>query len=125
MEVFNRVSTMDREYEFAITHVPVGLAMIGDADLVSRSQGKRLVARFERFREVILDFDGVSRIGQAFADQVFRVFVLDHPEVQLRWFNANPEVTRMIRRAVAELGRMDTQVNLPAPCGPDPLGSLR
>ncbi len=122
VEVFNRFSSTDGEYEFAITHVPVGLATIGDDNLVSRSQGKRLVARFERFREVILDFAGVSMIGQAFADQVFRVFVLDHPEVQLMWFNANPEVTRMIRRAVAELRKMGAQVHLPAPCGPDVLG---
>jgi hypothetical protein len=47
----------------------------------------------------MLDFAGVSSIGQAFADEVFRVFRSKHPEVELLPINASAEVKRMISRA--------------------------
>lgn len=65
---------------------------------MSRSQARRLVARFERFRHVVLDFAGVEEIGQAFADEVFRVFAAGHPSVELRPINAAPAVMAMVRR---------------------------
>jgi anti-sigma regulatory factor (Ser/Thr protein kinase)/biotin operon repressor len=99
-EVFDQFATPD-QYRFDITHVPVKLAQLGEDSLVSRSQAKRLVARFEKFSRVILNFAGVATIGQAFADEVFRVFRNAHPEVDLRWVNASDEVERMIRRAGA------------------------
>lgn len=99
-EVFDRFATPE-EYRFNITHVPVKLAQLGEESLVSRSQAKRLVARFERFSRVILNFAGVATIGQAFADEVFRVFRNTHPEVDLSWINTSNEVDRMISRAIA------------------------
>lgn len=97
-EVFDRFAKPD-EYTFSITHVPVALAQYGEENLVSRSQAKRLVNRFEKFEEVMLDFGNVSTIGQAFADEIFRVFQLAHPNVLLIPMNANSEVMRMVRRA--------------------------
>ncbi len=101
LEVFDRFSDKDEDYGFTRTHVPVALARHGAENLISRSQAKRLLARFDRFREVLLDFTSVQMIGQAFADEVFRVFQNAHPEIKLTWINATPEVERMIRRALA------------------------
>ena len=89
----------DVDEGFSKTVVPVRLATYGDDNLTSRSQAKRLLARFDRFRVVMLDFSGVDSIGQAFADQVFRVFAEEHPEVTLMPYNAEPEVAEMIGRA--------------------------
>lgn len=89
------------DYGFRKTHIPVSLARYGDENLVSRSQAKRLLARVERFEEVVLDFTGITSIGQAFADEVFRVFTAQHPEVHVRVAHATPEVERMIQRARA------------------------
>jgi anti-sigma regulatory factor (Ser/Thr protein kinase) len=97
-EVFDKYSGGDN-YGFEKTIVPVRLAKIGNENLVSRSQAKRLVARFEGFKTVLLDFTGIDDIGQAFADEVFRVFCLLHPEVELVPIKANPEVQQMINRA--------------------------
>jgi len=58
-----------------------------------------VLARIETFDEVLMDFAGIKSIGQAFADEVFRVFSLAHPAVQLIPVNANEQVTSMIRRA--------------------------
>ena len=62
------------DFTFARTVVPVQLMRRGTEQLVSRSQAKRLLARFDRFKVVILDFAGIDSVGPAFADEVFRVF---------------------------------------------------
>lgn len=70
-------------------------------NIVSRSQAKRVLARVEKFKEVILDFKGVAEVGQAFVDEIFRVFSQSHPEIHLFYVNANESIEWMIRRALA------------------------
>jgi anti-sigma regulatory factor (Ser/Thr protein kinase) len=104
LEVFRQYEDEDRG--FAKTHVPVRLAKYGDEQLVSRSQARRVLARFNKFTEILLDFDGVSRIGQAFADEIFRVYWREHPEVSIIPIRITPEVEEMIshvRNAAREL----------------------
>ena len=69
--------------------------------LLARSQAKRVAHRFERFSRVELDFTGVSEIGRAFADELFRVFAAAHPAIRITPINTQPAVEQMIRRAVA------------------------
>lgn len=88
-----------RDFAFDKTSFPLAAAQTATGPLVSRSQAKRVLARLENFRAVELDFAGVAEIGQAFADEVFRVFRAAHPGVALAWINAAPDVERMIRRA--------------------------
>lgn len=97
-KIFDMFS-IGEDYGFLRTVVPVKLTQYGDDNLVSRSQAKRLLARVDRFRIVVFDFAGVAVIGQAFADEVFRVFHRQHPEVELQTIHANSEVKRMISRA--------------------------
>ncbi len=101
-EVFDRYATVDHP-GFYRTHVPVFLVRYGDENLVSRSQAKRVLARVERFTEVVLDFRGVNQIGQAFADEIFRVFRQEHPAVNLVAVNTNAEIDWMIRRAQSQM----------------------
>jgi len=91
----------DEDYGFTRTQISVELLKIEDEGLVSRSQARRLLARLNRFREVDLDFARLDNIGQAFADEIFRVFRLEHPEIKVTWHHAAPDVERMIRRAEA------------------------
>lgn len=97
-KVFDKFTT-DDDYGFTKTVVPVKLMKYGDDNLVSRSQAKRMLVRFDRFKVVILDFSGVSMIGQAFADEVFRVFRMKHPSVELMAIHTKADVKRMISRA--------------------------
>jgi anti-sigma regulatory factor (Ser/Thr protein kinase) len=99
--VFDEYATDTEDYRFDRTVVPVKLLQYGDDKLVSRSQAKRLMTRFDRFRIVVLDFKGVDAVGQSFADEVFRVFVSKHPELEIVPVNANEQVARMINRAQA------------------------
>lgn len=99
-EVFDRFAAPE-EYTFDKTIVPVRLALYEGEKLISRSQAKRLVQRFERFRTVVLDFSGVAEIGQAFADEVFRVFQDSHPGTKLVPTEMTPAVRRMVSRVRA------------------------
>ena len=89
------------EYAFTKTIVPVKLAQYGDDRLVSRSQAKRLLNRVDRFKTVVFDFQGVDTIGQAFADEIFRVFAIKNPGIELHAANMNTNVSRMVFRAKA------------------------
>ena len=97
-EVFDKFTT-DEEYTFAKTIVPVRLAQYEGEKLVSRSQAKRLIFRFEKFKTVILDFSCVEEIGQAFSDEVFRVFQNTHTDTKLVPINMSESIRNMVSRA--------------------------
>jgi anti-sigma regulatory factor (Ser/Thr protein kinase) len=84
---------------FTKTHVPISLGKYPGEQLVSRSQAKRVLARFDRFSEVILDFQGVQEIGPAFADEIFRVYKNSHPDITILAVRTNSQVSRMIQYA--------------------------
>jgi anti-sigma regulatory factor (Ser/Thr protein kinase)/biotin operon repressor len=86
------------DYEFSKTRTVIRLFEIG-VRFVSRSEAKRLLHGLDRFREVVLDFRGVQGIGQGFADEVFRVWVNDHPDVLVLPVHMNDAVAFMIERA--------------------------
>lgn len=111
-QIFDEYSSGPDDYDFAKTVVPVRLAKVGDENLVSRSQAKRLMQRVDKFRCVVLDFNGVSMIGQAFADEVFRVFANEHPQVELGVMHTVPEVQQMIRRAEVARDKDNGQLRL-------------
>lgn len=97
--IYDKYTATEDDYGFTKTVVPVRLAKHGPEKLVSRSQGKRLMARVDRFKTVILDFTGIETIGQAFADEIFRVFVNNHPDVKVSAAFANKDIRRAIKRA--------------------------
>jgi DNA-binding transcriptional ArsR family regulator/anti-sigma regulatory factor (Ser/Thr protein kinase) len=84
------------EFAFTKTAVPIRLAQVGASGLVSRSQAKRILTGFDRFKVVSLDFEGVEWIGQGFADEIFRVYASTHPETKILIQGANPAVQAMI-----------------------------
>ena len=99
-QIFDEFSSVDGDsYDFIKTVVPVHLAQYGDESLVSRSQAKRLLSGVDKFKVVVFDFSGVEAIGQAFADEIFRVFKKQHPEMEIMSLNASKEVAQMISRA--------------------------
>jgi anti-sigma regulatory factor (Ser/Thr protein kinase) len=87
------------DYQFNKTVIPIKLAQYESDSLVSRSQAKRILARIDLFKRVILDFSGVESVGQAFADEIFRVFQSVHPHIELIPINCNVAVEMMIWRA--------------------------
>lgn len=91
-EVFDMFA--DADGGFFKTHIPI--KNIYELYPVSRSQAKRLCHRFEKFREVELDFQGIDEIGQGFAHEIFVVFQNAHQDVKLIPINMTEEVEKMV-----------------------------
>jgi anti-sigma regulatory factor (Ser/Thr protein kinase) len=98
-DVFDQYSSGDN-YDFSKTVVPLRLAKFGEEKLISRSQAKRALARVERFQSVVFDFAGIEMIGQAFADEIFRVWGKAHQGVRCVVIDASPDV----RKTIAAVG---------------------
>jgi hypothetical protein len=58
-----------------------------------------MLAGLEKFKTVELDFKDVKTIGQAFADEIFRIWQANHKNVRFIVKEANENVMLMIRRA--------------------------
>jgi STAS-like domain of unknown function (DUF4325) len=99
-QVFDNFSSGE-DYAFTKTVVPVRLAQYGEERLISRSQAKRLLTGIDKFKVVIFDFSGVEMVGQAFSDEVFRVFKRQHPNIEMISLHTNQDVEQMISRAQA------------------------
>lgn len=109
--IFSEFSSGPDDYRFDRTVVPLKLALFEGERLVSRSQAKRILNRIERFTKVVLDFDDVDFIGQAFADEVFRVFALRHRNIEFIPINTNERVQQMINRAISDAMDFDALTN--------------
>jgi hypothetical protein len=106
-QVFDEYAAPE-EYTFSKTVVPLRLAVYGNENLMSRSQARRVLTRVERFRTVVLDFDQVEFVGQSFADEVFRVFARQHPDMEIIPIHTNAAVGQMVARAMAGRAGPDT-----------------
>jgi hypothetical protein len=92
-------------YEFDKTKVDVRLYKMGSY-YISRSQARRVMAGLEGFRRIVLDFKHINTVGQAFADEVFRVWLADHPGVEISTVNSNENIDAMITRAGYKLDNL-------------------
>ena len=94
-EIFNRFSDCDEG--FFKTHIPIA-HMFASGAPVSRSEARRLCNMISQFKEVILDFQNVEEIGQAFAHELFVVWQNFEPHIKLELANTNETVEWMIKR---------------------------
>jgi len=96
-DIFREYEAKPGSYAFDKTKVHVKLYKAGTI-YISRSQARRLLANLEKYRVIILDFTGITTIGQAFADEIFRVFSANHPDVRIEPINITETVKFMIDR---------------------------
>ncbi len=96
-KVFQDYASEEFDYRFDRTRVQVRLFQ---RQYISRSEARRLVHGLDKFAEIILDFNGVKTIGQGFADEVFRVFKKEHPDIIIKTENVSPALEPMIRHVV-------------------------
>lgn len=101
-EIFDNYRAEYDEYGFSKTVIPLTLMRYEGEQLISRSQAKRLMAHVDKFKEIFLDFNGIREIGQAFADEVFRVYRREHPSVHVYPINITDDVVKMIKRVISD-----------------------
>jgi len=86
-------------YEFSKTKVIVRLYKMG-TDYISRSQARRILSGLDSFRKITLDFSEVETVGQAFVDEVFRIWQYKHPKIDIVPQNVNENIAFMINRTL-------------------------
>lgn len=96
-DVFQKYQTKNNDFAFDKTEVHIRLFTMGTV-YVSRSQARRVLVGLDKFKSVIMDFDKVPTVGQAFADEIFRVFKLQHPEIEIIPIHMNKAVAFMVGR---------------------------
>lgn len=97
IDVFRAFEAQDGTYNFDRTEIQVRLFTFGTVH-VSRSQARRVLIGLEKFKRITLDFERVPNVGQAFADEIFRVFRMRYPTIRIDVKNANESVQFMIDR---------------------------
>ena len=83
-------------YGFERTVVPLQLMLGAATGLESRAQARRVAARLQHFRRAELDFSGIGEIGHGFADELFRVFLLQHPTLEVVPVGMAPRVAALV-----------------------------
>jgi len=99
-ELFRQYTSQikDSDYGFDKTMIQVKLYTLGGVH-ISRSQARRVLAGLEKFKVIVFDFNKVPLVGQAFADEIFRVFHKKHPKIKLETANMNEGVSFMVERS--------------------------
>ncbi len=95
-DLFQQYSNDDFEFDRNVVRVKLS----DREQLMSRSQARRLLAGLEKYKRIEFDFNRVKGIGQAFADEIFRVFKLRFPKMQMTYINAGRAVEFMVKRAL-------------------------
>ncbi|HPN67252.1 MAG TPA: DUF4325 domain-containing protein [bacterium] len=100
-DIFKKYTNIDDEsdYGFDKTEIKVKLYTVGGV-YVSRSQARRILSGLEKFKLIVFDFDRVPMVGQAFADEIFRVFHNKYPEIKFEMINMAEGVKFMVERAI-------------------------
>jgi len=91
----------DSDFGFDKTEIRVRLYTMGGIN-ISRSQARRVLSGLEKFKIIIMDYDRVPTIGQAFADEVYRVFKNKKRDIDIQDINMNEAVKFMVERAKNE-----------------------
>jgi len=99
--VFSRFVTEPGEVGFDKTEILVRLFIQGTV-YISRSQARRILSGLDKYKTIVLDFDKVTTIGQAFADEIFRVFQQRHPQIRIQPINMIEPVKFMIDRVIGK-----------------------
>lgn len=107
-DVFAAFAPEEYDFRFERSVVTVRFAA---RDYVPRSEAKRLLARLDSFKEVVLDFQGVRSIGQAFADEIFRVFPSSHSRILLKRVNVEPALEAVIRHVIDNTGTTELTID--------------
>jgi anti-sigma regulatory factor (Ser/Thr protein kinase) len=96
-DVFSEYQTNPEGYDFDKTKILIKLYTMGTV-YVSRSQARRILVGLEKYKHIILDFQNVPTVGQAFADEIFRVFKARYPDIEIEPVNMAETVEFMIKR---------------------------
>lgn len=97
-DVFSQFVVNPGEPGFNKTEILVKLYLQGTI-YISRSQARRIISGLEKYESIVLDYDKVSTVGQAFTDEIYRVFRSSHPDIKIESRHMSEPVKFMVNRA--------------------------
>ncbi len=99
-DIFRKYTNLTKEsdYGFDKTEVRINL-YTAEGVHISRSQARRILSGLEKFSIILFDFENVPLVGQAFADEIYRVFKNKYPHITLQEENMSEGVKFMVERA--------------------------
>lgn len=102
-DVFKKYTNLDdgSDYGFDKTEIRVKLFTSGGVH-ISRSQARRILVGLDKFKIILLDYENVPLVGQAFVDEIYRVFQNSHPDIIIQDENMSEGVKFMVERAKNE-----------------------
>lgn len=102
-DIFKKYTNLTKgsDYGFDKTEIRVKLYTMGGVH-ISRSQARRILSGLDKFKIILLDFEDVPVVGQAFADEIYRVFQNTHPSIEIKEENMSEGVRFMVERAKSE-----------------------
>lgn len=105
--VFKKYTNLldESDYGFDKTEIRVKLFTTSGIH-ISRSQARRILAGLEKFKIILFDYEKVPMVGQAFADEIYRVFQESHPDIRFENENMSEGVRFMIERATNEAKKL-------------------
>lgn len=102
-QVFRKYTNLSDEsnYGFDKTEIRVKLYTALGVH-ISRSQARRILFGLEKFKVILLDFENVPLVGQAFCDEIYRVFHNKYPGIKIEEENMSEGVKFMVERSKNE-----------------------
>ena len=112
-DVFKKYTNIndDSDYGFDKTEIRVKLYTSGGIH-ISRSQARRILEGLEKFKVILLDFENVPLVGQAFVDEIYRVFQNAHSDILIQEENMSEGVKFMVKRAKNEAKKSKLRLEL-------------
>ncbi|OHA07275.1 MAG: hypothetical protein A2934_03215 [Candidatus Sungbacteria bacterium RIFCSPLOWO2_01_FULL_47_10] len=106
-DIFKKYTDINNngDYGFDKTEIRVKLYTSGGVH-ISRSQARRILEGLEKFKVILLDFENVPLVGQAFVDEIYRVFQNAHPDILIQEENMTEGVKFMVERAKNEAKKL-------------------
>lgn len=102
-DVFKKYTNIKGGSDFGFDKTEIRVKLFTTSGVhISRSQARRILSGLEKFKIILLDFDKVPVVGQAFADEIYRVFQNVHPEIVIQEENMSAVVKFMVERAKNE-----------------------
>jgi len=69
---------------------------------IARSKAREVLRDAEKFHVIVMDYEHVPEIGQAFADEIYRVFKQKYPNIRIENEHMSGQVKFMVERAQNE-----------------------
>ena len=99
-DVFKKYTNLKGDSDFGFDKTEIRVKLFTKSGIhISRSQARRILSGLEKFKIILLDFDKVPVVGQAFVDEIYRVFQNTHPDIAIQEENMSASVKFMVERS--------------------------